>query len=57
MACEIMTVLMKAPRCITLSASLLYYKEWGSPPLRFYVQEGHPDQATLPASNVTGRPS
>ena len=27
------------------------------PPLGFYVQERHPDQATLPASNVTGRPS
>ena len=27
------------------------------PPLRFYMQERHPDRATSPASNVTGRPS
>ena len=27
------------------------------PALRFYVQEWHPDQATSPATNVTGKPS
>ena len=27
------------------------------PALRVYVQERHPDQATSPATNVTGKPS
>ena len=27
------------------------------PPLRFYVQEWHPDQATSPATDVAGKPS